>query len=173
MHRPTDLILQRPHQFKNKTLQDFFWRTQDWLNLRGFITNNSTGLGYDVELNSFISSTQDVEFFHKAIVFDRQIPAKQHKFGPSQIVGTLSKYLLLKPKQTYTAQTALSTYNKTNTPALSTSTYNKKPYYQSRNINILTEDNSIEIDEDIMDAAINVLQRDPKQVDVGKQTAYV
>ena len=33
MHCPTDLILQRPQQFKTETLHEFFWRTQDWLNL--------------------------------------------------------------------------------------------------------------------------------------------
>ena len=99
--------------------------------------------------------------------FTKLLCTKQHEFGPSQIVGTLGNCLLLKPKQKYTS---LSTYNKNN-PSLPTHnkplTYNK-PYYQSKAINNITEDDisySIEINGDIMDADINVLCQDPKQVD--------
>lgn len=107
MQRPTDLILQHAQQFRTETLHDFFWRIQDWLKLRGLITDNNTGLNQEFGLNSFISSTQDSDFLHCEILFDRTIPSKKHEFGPAQIVGTLNKYLLLVSKKMYTKPSIL------------------------------------------------------------------
>lgn len=36
----------------------------------------------NVELDSFILSTQDAGFSHRGIVFDYTIPSKKHEFGP-------------------------------------------------------------------------------------------
>ena len=137
-------------QLKTESLQDFFLRTLDYFQLRGLITDNANGLEKEFELDSFISFTIHGEFLHQEMVHDRNVPAKQHEFTPDQIVGTLNKYL-------QTNQISPKLY----TP------YNKRytgPYNKSIN-GITNKEYPIKVDMEILNTAINVLQKNPSKLD--------
>ena len=155
VHRPSDLILQRQMQLKTESIQGFFLRTQDHLNLCGLILDNANDLDKEFELDSFISSFTHGTFLHQVLIHDRSVPSKQHKFTPDQIKGTITKYLQTKPS----TQKPYTSYNNRH----GNSSTDRKRHI---NINTISEDiYPIEVGQDILKAALNVLQRSSSLLD--------
>ena len=85
------------------------------------------------------------------MIHDRSVPSKQHEFTPDQIVGTITKYLQTKPSTPKSFTPYNNRYGNSST---------------NRPINAISEDKyPIEVDQDILDAALNVLQQNLGKVD--------
>ena len=85
---------------------------------------------------------------------DLSVPSRQHKFTPDQIVGTITKYLQTKPF----TQKSYTLYNK----RYGNSSTNRIRHID---INVISEDTYlVEVDQDILDPALNVLQRNLSKV---------
>ena len=88
------------------------------------------------------------------MIHDRTSYIKQHNFTLDQIVGTLNRYLLTKPSYN-------NWYN-------SLSTYSNPYAIKKRHVDInaiSTDDLSIDLDEDILHAMLNALERRPQLLD--------
>jgi hypothetical protein len=105
----------RPKQDKGESLQQFHLRYNDWINMHGFIEDNSSNLTNKNELDCF-SSTSYGEYNHGMSTHDRNDPTKRDWLTPNQIVHTLNNYNMQKPKSTYCQ------------PYTNNSNYNNKQY---------------------------------------------
>ena len=134
-------------QFKTESIQVFFLRTPDHLNHRGLISDNTNRLEKEFELDSFISSLIHGTFLHQVLIHDWSVPSKQLEFTPDQIVGAITKYLQTHPS----TQKPYTPYN---------NRYGNSSTERERHIDIdaISKDKyPIEVDPDIIEAALNVL----------------
>ena len=92
IERPSILCRNRPSQ-EDDSIQTYFRRYDDFLELRAFTEDNHTDLNHPGEIDAFIDGLKYSDFLHSVSRLERQDPSKQYKFTPGTIVPTLTAYL--------------------------------------------------------------------------------
>ncbi|MGK3748035.1 MAG: hypothetical protein ACI8RD_000325, partial [Bacillariaceae sp.] len=90
--RPSILCRNRPSQ-EDDSIQTYFRRYDEFLELRAFTEDNHTNLIHPGEIDAFIDGLKYSNFLHSVSRLERQDPSKQYKFTPGTIVPTLTAYL--------------------------------------------------------------------------------